>query len=200
MEIIDITNGIFTDKIYPDTPEAKSTFLKKISDNDLYNYSAFFASSHSGTHIDAPSHFIEDGNSVERIDLNSFIGPCKVIKVPNGPITGEYVENNFPRGCERLLIKSNGTASFFDHGAYCAINLGIKMIGIDSISISDDSCAMTVHKAFSASNIGILENLSLDDIEEGNYFLIALPIKSDGLEAAPARAILIKDSFSYHKR
>ena len=154
--------------------------------------SAFFASSHASTHIVAPSYYIEDGLTVDELDLSVFIGPCKVVKVPEGPITGEYVENNFPRGCERLLIKSDKTACFFDHAALCAVNLGYKMIGIDSDCISAERNKSGVYRTFFNNGVGILEGLELDNVEEGNYNLVALPIKSVGLESAPARAVLVK--------
>lgn len=200
MEIIDITNGIFSSESGLEDVAKKYCFLKKLSQNDSYNLSAFFACSHTGTHIDAPLHFVESGDSADKIPLENFIGPCRVVKVPEGPITGEYVENNFPRGYSRILIKSSGKASFYDHAAYSAIQLGFKMIGVDSPEISVKGYEGVVHRAFFNAGVGILENLSLDDVDEGTYYLVALPIKLDGLEAAPARAILIKDSFSWKKR
>ncbi len=200
MEIIDITRGIFDSENQDSEREPKSCFLKSILKGDECNISAFYTNSHCGTHIDAPSHFIEDGMTIDEIDCAAFIGPCRVIKVPEGPITGEYVENNFPRGCKRILVKGNGNASFFDHGAYAAINLGYTLIGTDAKEVGTQNCQIAVHKAFFNNKIGVLEGLDLSEVSEGNYFLIALPMKANGLEAAPARAILIKDSFEWKKR
>lgn len=200
MEIIDITKNIFSSDSGFDEVEQKYCFTKKISQNDPYNLSVFFACAHSGTHIDAPFHFLENGESADKIPLETFIGPCRVVKVPEGPITGEFVENNFPRGYSRILIKSSGKASFYDHAAYSAIRLGCKMIGIDAPEISVKGYEGVVHRAFFNAGVGILENLALDDVDEGTYYLVALPAKLDGLEASPTRTVLIKDSFSWKKR
>ncbi|MBQ7654154.1 MAG: cyclase family protein [Clostridia bacterium] len=188
MEIFDISADVLGE-----SAGGKYTFLKSFEKGDECNLSAFSSSSHGATHIVAPSHFSPDGITVDELDLSVFIGSCKVIKVPEGPITGEYVENNFPRGCQRLLIKSGKSACFFDHGALCAVNLGYRMIGVDSSCISAERNKTGVYRTFSNNGVGVLEGLELEDIPEGNYSLIALPIKTVGLEAAPARAILIKE-------
>lgn len=193
MEIFDVSADVFGESSCENISQGKYTFLKRLENGDDCSVSAFFSSSHGGTHIVAPSHFLEDGQTVDELDLSVFIGPCKVIKVPEGPITGEYVENNFPRGCQRLLIKSGKSACFFDHGALCAVNLNYKMIGVDSACISAERNKFGVYRTFFNNGVGVLEGLELEDVPEGNYYLMALPIKSVGLESAPARAILIKE-------
>lgn len=193
MEILDISADVFGESPIETIPQGKYSFSERLEDGCECNFSAFFSSSHGGTHIVAPSCFLEDGITIDEIDLSVFIGQCKVIKVPEGPITGEYVENNFPRGCQRLLIKSDKTACFFDHGALCAVNLGYKMIGVDSASISVERNKSSVYRTFFNNGVGVLEGLDLENVPEGNYNIIALPIKSVGLESAPARAILVKE-------
>lgn len=193
MEIFDISSDVFCESSCDDFPRGKSTFLKQLEKGDECNVSAFFSSSHGGTHIVAPSYCLDDGLTVDKLDLSVFVGSCKLIKVPEGPITGEYVENNFPRGCQRLIIKSDSSACFLDHGALCAVNLGYKMIGIDSPCISAERNRSAVYRTFFYGNVGILEGLDLENVPEGNYSLVALPIKSVGLESAPARAVLIKE-------
>lgn len=200
MEIIDISSDVFEAARCEDAPDGRFNFLKSFEKGDNCALSVFFSSSQASTHIVAPLSFSEDGDSVDKLDLSAFIGPCKVIKIPDGPITGEYVENNFPRGCQRLLIKSNRSACFFDHGALCAVNLGYKMIGVDSSCISTPRNKSVVYRTFFNNGVGVLEGLNLDDVPEGNYYLMALPIKSVGLESAPARAVLVRDEIKWIKR
>ncbi len=199
MEIIDITNGIFTSEIYPGDPQPESALVKSIKEGDGCNLSSFSTGCHAGTHADAPLHFVDEGKSIDEMHLAAFIGPCRVIEVPEGPITGEYVENCFPRGDKRLLIKSSGKAWFFDHGAQAAARLGIYLIGTDGLSVGTHGDQIAPHKAFLNKNIAILEGLNLENVKEGSYFLIAPPIKLENLEAAPVRAILIDGEFSWKR-
>ena len=199
MEIIDISNGVFSSDVYPGDPESKSQVYKSIKEGDGCNLTAYYACCHTGTHVDAPLHFVEDGKSIDELHLVPFIGPCRVVEVPEGPITGEYVENSFPRGCRRILLKSEGKAWFLDHGAQAAAKLGIYLIGTDALSVGTHGDQIAPHKAFLNREIAILEGLNLTDVKAGSYFLIAPPVKLEKLEAAQARAILIDGDFSWKK-
>lgn len=197
MEIIDITKGVFSSEVYPGDPEPKKQNFQSIEKGDGCNLNAYFACCHAGTHVDAPLHFVEDGKSIDELSLVPFIGPCHVLDVPAGPITGEYVENCFPRGVRRILIKSQGEAYFLDHGAEALRNLGVMLVGTDALSVGTHGNQIAPHKAFLSKNIALLEGLDLTGVNVGNYFLIAPPVKLEGLEAAPARAILIKGDFHW---
>ncbi|MBE6783529.1 MAG: cyclase family protein [Ruminococcaceae bacterium] len=200
MEIIDITRGIFTAEVYPGDPEPTKQNFQSIEKGDSCNLNAFFACCHTGTHVDAPLHFVEDGKSIDQMSVIPFIGPCKVIDVPEGPITGEYVENNFPKGCRRILLKSGGKAYFLDHGAQAAANSGCLLLGTDALSVGTSGNQIAPHKAFLNKEIAILEGLDLTGVDTGSYFLIAQPIKLEGMEAAPARALLIKGEFHTYSK
>ncbi len=197
MEIIDISKGIFSAEVYPGDPEPSKQNFQAIEKGDGCNLNAYFACCHAGTHVDAPLHFVEDGMAIDEMSLVPFIGPCRVLDVPPGPITGEYVENSFPRGVRRLLLKSEGEAYFLDHGAQAAANLGIMLIGTDSLSVGTSGNQIAPHKAFLNKNIALLEGLDLTGVSVGSYFLIAPPVKLEGLEAAPTRALLIKGDFHW---
>jgi len=199
MEYIDITNGIFKSEVYPGDPEPMHRTLRSIENGDGCNLSIYATGAHAGTHVDAPLHFVDGGKTIDELSLSPFIGPCRVIEVPEGPITGEYVETHFPRSTRRVLIKSSGKAWFLDHGAYAAADLEYFLIGTDALSVGCEGNQVLPHKAFLNNEIALLEGLNLSEVEPGNYFLIAPPIKLEGLEAAPARAILIKDNFSWSK-
>ena len=90
---------------------------------------------HTGTHADAPLHFIDGGASIDEVPLEPFIGPCTVIEVPEGAITGEDINEKFPQKCERLLIKGGGKAYFHSSAADELADIGLKLIGTDSLSV-----------------------------------------------------------------
>ncbi|NLP48467.1 MAG: cyclase family protein [Clostridiales bacterium] len=193
MNIIDISRDILSSPVYPGDPLPEVEFLQSIADGDECNLSALSMGLHTATHVDAPLHFIEGGKSIDMLDLSAYVGPCKVIEVPSGLITAEYVENNFPRDCERLLIKGQEQAAFMDSAAEETAALGVRLIGTDARSIGSQGNQIKPHKAFLGRDVAVLEGLDLSRVEPGNYFLIAPPVKAAGLEAAPARALLISD-------
>lgn len=193
MNIIDISTDLLTSQIYDTDPEPKLQHLNRMDCGDEFELSAIYASLHTGTHIDAPMHYIENGDSIEKLDLNYFVGPCTVIELPKGMIAGVTVEEFFPRNCERLLIKSGGKAHFMSGAVEDACTTGLKLIGTDGITIGKDEDDAYVHRAFLNNGIPILEGLNLSNVKPGNYYLIALPVRIDGAEASFARAILIDD-------
>jgi arylformamidase len=193
MNFIDISRDTLSAPVYPGDPETVIEHISTIKRGNDCNLSAVFACVHTGTHADAPLHFIEDGESIDLVPPGVYIGPCTVIEVREGVITGEYVNSNFPHNCERLLIKGNGQAFFMDSAAEESAALGIKLIGTDANSIGYKGNQIKPHKAFLGKGIAVLEGLDLSEVEPGNYFLIAPPVKFGGLEGAPVRALLITD-------
>ena len=146
---------------------------------------------HCGTHADAPLHFIPGGTPINAVPVEPFIGECRVIEVPPGRITGEYVDNHFPRRCERLLIKSGGKAWFEKTGAEEAAYLGYKLIGTDANSVGNPEDQVNPHRALLGEDVAVLENLDLSKVDPGRYFLVAQPLMINGVEASPVRALLI---------
>ncbi len=200
MKLIDISNDLLTTPVYPGDPVPYSQKVKSIDESSTCNLSAFFSGSHSATHADAPLHFINDGDSIDNVPLENFIGPCTVIEVREGPITGEMVNNFFPKKCERLLIKSGGKAWFMDSAAEETTYLGVKLVGTDALSIGVSGNQIKPHRAFLGKGISILEGLNLSNVKPGNYFLIAAPLKLCGLEAAPVRALLVEDYIFWSRK
>ncbi len=193
MRIIDISRDLLNSPIYPGDPAPKSAWVHQIAQGADCNLSTLFACVHTGTHFDAPLHFIEGGGGIETLDPQAFIGPCSVIELRPGEITGEDVNRLFPRGCERLLLKSAGQAFFMDSAAEEAAALGYRLIGTDALSIGSSGNQIKPHKAFLSADIAVLEGLELSEVQPGDYFLFAAPVKLGGLEGAPARAFLIAD-------
>ena len=190
MNIIDISRDILDCEIYPG--DLFRVNRKRISDGDSCNLAAIYTGLHCGTHMDAPLHFIDKGMPIDMLPLDAFIGECTVISVPSGPITGEYVEKYFPRSRERIIIKGGGRA-YFHETAASELAVPVKLVGTDSLSVGTHGAQTAVHKAFLREAVALLEGLKLDEVEDGDYFLIAPPLKIGGVEAAPVRALLISD-------
>ena len=199
MKIIDISRKFFQTEIYPGDPEPIVEQICEIGENAECNLSVVRACVHTGTHADAPLHFISGGDSIDSLPLDAFVGPCRVIEVPEGVITGEYVDKHFPEECERLLIKGNGKAFFMDSSAQELAQRNLRLIGTDSLSVGCKGNQTGPHKAFLGGGVAVLEGLDLSKVKAGNYFLFAPPVLFDGLEGAPARAVLIEDYVFWSK-
>ncbi|MEG0978414.1 MAG: cyclase family protein [Oscillospiraceae bacterium] len=193
MNIIDISTDLLTAQVFDGDPAPKIQRLSRMDCGDEFELSALYSSLHTATHIDAPLHFIEDGDSVDKLDMGCFVGACTVIELPKGMIAGVTIEQLFPRSCERLLIKSGGNAHFMAGAVEDACNLGLKLIGTDGLSIGKGEEDSAVHRAFLNNAVPILEGLDLSQVKAGKYFLIALPVKICGAEASFCRAVLIDD-------
>lgn len=199
MDIIDISRDMLRCDIYPGDPEPRMEQVSSMSKGDSCNLAAIYAGLHTGTHVDAPLHFIEKGSSIDKQPLSHFIGPCVVIGVPPGPITADYVERKFPRGEERILVKGEGFAYFMDSAAMELAMYKTKLIGTDSLSVGISGSQSGVHRAFLREGIAILEGLDLSKVEPGEYFLMAQPLKIGGAEAAFCRAVLVSDYIFWSK-
>jgi arylformamidase len=159
---------------------------------------------HTGTHIDAPRHFIEGGKTVNQIDLEQLNGPCQVLDLTKveEKITKQDLEKIKITPNKIILLKTKNsslspTAPFNPNfiyletsGAEYLANLPIKAVGIDYLGIERNQPDHTTHKAFLNKNIPIIEGLRLEKAINKEYNLTALPLKVEGLEATPARCLL----------
>ncbi len=193
MRIIDISNDLLTAEVYEGDPIPEMKRVRGISPDSYYNLSVLDACLHNGTHIDAPLHFVPDADSVDKLPLEKFIGPCKVIEVSEGIITGRLVEEYFPRDCKRVLIKSKGRAFIHCTGAEVMSRLGYELVGTDGVTVEAPDSDGSTHRSLLNANIAILEGLNLEEVKSGEYFLIAPPVKIGGAEASFTRAVLISD-------
>lgn len=193
MQIIDISRDITKCEIYSGDPPVEIRQVSSLKNGSDCNLSAIYTGLHNGTHADAPLHFIDDGLSIDKSDLSNYIGECYVVEAPEGPITGEFVNNNFPKDAKRVLVKSNGKAWFMESAAEEISFSGVCLIGTDGLSVGTHGCQSETHRAFLRENVAIVENLDLSKVKSGKYFLVAQPLKIGGAEAAPLRAVLLAD-------
>lgn len=200
MKLIDISRKFFSTDVYPGDPEPEYEQICEIGEESDCNLTVVHACSHTATHADAPLHFIPGGKTIDEMLLDAYVGPCTVLQVPAGVITGEYVDRYFPKNCQRLLIKGGGKAFFMDSSAQELSERNLLLIGTDSLSVGCKGNQTGPHKAFLGGGVAVLEGLDLSKVESGNYFLFAPPVLYDGLEGAPVRAVLIEDYVFWAKR
>lgn len=191
MIIHDISRDTINTPVYDGDPETRTERIKSIDNGDSYNLSQISMSVHSGTHLDAPLHFCEDGKSIDNIRLNTFLGKCTVISV-SGILTGEDMERLLPYCKRRVLFHGEGK-TFISHSAAIVLAASrVVLVGTDAPSIAPSFDEEKTHRELARSGIIILENLNLSAIDDGEYDLCAFPIKLGGLEAAPCRAIILE--------
>ncbi|MFA5266762.1 MAG: cyclase family protein [Methanoregula sp.] len=199
MKIIDVTRALKKDMlVYPG--DVIPSFTQ--TDQGLYYISDLHMSSHTGTHIDAPVHYLKTGDTIDTIPLCKLIGRTRVIDVSDSStlITAAHLKGRL-EGVTRLLLKTgfSGMDTFIEEypslafDAACLITDNrIECLGIDSPSIESFNCDGSVHRRLLSNGCIIIELLDLSDVPEGDYEMIALPLRLAGLDGSPARVILMK--------
>ena len=200
-----------TTPVYEGDAPMKFDFLKDMRKGDGLTLSAYSLGAHSGTHIDAPMHFVRDGASIDRVSLEPLIGPARVIDIPDDVQSIDAAELNRHRwkGTPRVIFRTRSSlrgwmksATFHRDFAYIApdaaqllADAGVQLVGIDYISAERFGAASPLtHRILLGKGIPIVEGLSLETVKPGDYDLIVLPMKVAGHEGAPARAVLRKRS------
>jgi len=185
-EIIDITQELFSCDVYPGDTAPTFTRVRQMPQYD-YNLTDITMCVHNGTHIDAPRHFIEGGSDVAALSLSRFYGQCVVADF-SGEITGEDIlpYTKYPR----ILVRGNCviTASAARVLAECFILL----VGVESQSVGDTNAPKEVHEILLNARVIPLEGLRLSHVAPGEYTLCAFPLKLEGSDGSPVRAVLLK--------
>ena len=195
MKIYDIAQEVFGCEVYPGDPVPKRTILSSIENCDEYNLSAFGMCAHNGTHIDAPSHFIEGGRTVDEISLDTFVGTAYVAE-HQGVVTGEdaaemlkKANGQDPQAARRILIK--GDIEVSTEAARVFAGSEILLLGSELQTFGSEDTETEVHRILLGADAVLLEGARLADISEGVYLLNAAPLDLGGAEGSPCRAVLI---------
>lgn len=190
MKIYDISQEVFSCKVYPGDPMPERKVLSAIDSGDICNLTGFSMCAHNGTHIDAPFHFLGDGAPVDGMALEVFVGPCFVAR-HDGEVTGAHAESILAKagGAERVLIAGNATVT--EEAAEVFAGSGIRLLGNESQTVGPENAPMQVHLRLLGKGIALLEGVVLEGVPEGRYFLSAAPLKLGGADGAPCRAYLI---------
>ncbi|MDP9205506.1 MAG: cyclase family protein [Gemmatimonadota bacterium] len=196
-----------TTPVYEGDAPMKFDFLKDMRKGDGFTLSVYSMGAHSGTHIDAPMHFVRDGASIDHVPLSALIGPVRVIDIADAVQAIDAAELNRHdwKGSPRVIFRTRSSvrgwmtsSTFHRDFAYIApdaaqllADAGVQLVGIDYISAEQFGApAPMTHRILLGKGIPIVEGLALAQVPAGDYDLIVLPIKVAGHEGAPARAIM----------
>jgi arylformamidase len=192
--------------IYEGDPGVQIQAWSALAKGDSANVSFLHLGAHTGTHVDAPAHFIEGGRKIDALPLEMLIGPARVLRIPDEMTE---ISSEFLAGCDldhvqRVLFHTRNS-NFWNEGfrkdfthlspeaAEQLISLGVKLIGTDYLSIEKfHSGNHRTHLALLSNGVVIVEGLNLSAVPPGDYELICLPLKiADGAgDGAPARVVL----------
>lgn len=215
MTIIDISWPL-TDEMTPFISRKLFQSTKnKILDCHDCRESSVQLDSHAGTHLDAPSHFLQEGKTCEALPLDALIGPCRILDFSHlsEKITREDLEKEKEeiQAGERIILKTKNsslasTAPFHSQfiyldqsGAAYLTEKKVLLVGIDYLGIERDQPQFETHRLLLGNNISLLEGLRLESVAAGKYWLVCLPLAYQRLEAVPARAVLVEKDFPWQE-
>jgi len=206
--IYDISLPVSEDlAVWPGDPSVTIRRSSSVEQGDEATTSIFTLGSHTGTHIDAPGHFIPGGDGVDKADLNILIGEAWVIETTDtARLTADVLETLLiPPDYERVLFHTRNSrhwqtglstfngdyVSLSEDGAEWLVARGIRLVGIDSLSIAPFENGLATHSVLLSNDVVIVEGLDLSEIRTGAYELVCLPLKIVRADGAPARVVLI---------
>lgn len=211
MKILDISVPVSRGlPVWPGDPRIVLERFQSISNGNESNDSRLACSVHSGTHVDAPKHYVDDGPTVEKLPLDVLLGPAWVVQIPaEDSITPEIVETlTIAPDAKRLLFKTRNSflwekpnhsfkseyVALSPEAARWIVSKGVRLVGIDYLSVQmfTDSESLT-HRTLLEAGVIIIESLDLRLVQPGLYQLICLPLKLVGSDGAPARVVLIEE-------
>jgi arylformamidase len=189
---------------YPNNPPFELHPIKRIADGGSSNVSRLVMGTHTGTHVDAPRHFIDDGAGVEALPLNLLIGRARVVEITKrGGITADDLAAAGLREDLRVLFRTPNSALWnsdvfhddythlTDAGARYLVEQGVRVVGIDYLSIEQfKKPGAPAHRTLLSNDVIIIEGLNLAEAEPGMYEMYCLPLAVTGGDGAPARVIL----------
>ncbi len=190
---------------WPGDPDVVVRQTASMEQGALYNLTHLDHSVHTGTHMDAPRHFIRDGVTMETMPLDATVGPCRVIEIADArAVTHAELIAHAPQTGERLLFKTRNSQRYWPHfpfdedfvyinddAAKFLVECGVRTVGIDYLSVGGfHQDTAETHWALLGAGIWVIEGIYLGHVEPGPYELLCLPLKILGAEGAPCRACL----------
>lgn len=208
MKFIDISMTVEPHmSIWPGDPHVILTYVSRIDQGDDFNLSQLCLGSHTGTHVDAPFHFVDNGLTLDEIGLDGLVGEAILIDTgATDLVEARHLEDKgIGKGSIVLLKTANSErgakegrfdpnyVGLAESGARFLVNAGVRGVGIDALSIDPyKATGSSAHRILLGAGVPIIEGLVLKGVEEGKYLLVCLPLKVAKAEGAPARAILLK--------
>ncbi len=208
MRTYDVTLAITRDMpVWPgDTPPILEQ-IDSIAAGNTANTSQIKMSAHTGTHVDAPHHFMNDGRTVEGLPMDTLIGRAYVLHLPDVDLITAAVLKaaEIPPRTRRLLFKTRNSeywakgvkafqtdfVAISPDGAEYLVDRNVKLVGIDYLSVAPYKAGAPTHRIFLGAGVVLVEGLDLSKVSQGRYTLHCLPLKLAGSDGAPARVILV---------
>ena len=190
---------------WPSDPPARISHVKEMEKGDPCTVSLIEMGAHTGTHMDAPAHFVRGGRGISTMPLDASIGPARVITIRDREsIKPEELARHHIRRGERILFRTRNSEQCWDTDAFVEdfvyisaaaahylVERRVRLVGIDYLSVGGfHKDGMDTHQALLKAGIWVLEGLNLKKVRQGRYQLVCLPLKIDGGDGAPARAVL----------
>jgi arylformamidase len=209
MKIYDISLTLSPDlPVWPGDPAIELEQVASMDAGSIVNVTRMGISVHTGTHVDAPHHFLNDHRTVEALALDVLTGPCYVTQLPDDidEISAEVLERiSLPSGLRRVLFGTRNSklwargekefktdfVAITEDGAQWLVARGIALVGVDYLSVAPFDAGVPTHKVLLEAGVIIVEGLNLSEAPRGFYDLYCLPLKIAGSDGAPARAILV---------
>ncbi len=192
MKIYDISQEVFNCTVFPGDPQPKREVMMKISEGAICNLTALSMCAHNGTHVDAPYHFLDDGKTIDQVDLVRFVGWAFVVD-HEGEVSAEDARNILEKAGEaskRILIKGKSVVTL--EAAEVFAEAGILLLGNESQTVGPEDAPMQVHLTLLGAQVVLLEGIRLEAVPEGVYLLHAAPLNLGGADGAPCRATLME--------
>ncbi|MEA3334902.1 MAG: cyclase family protein [Chloroflexota bacterium] len=193
--------------VWQDDPPVSLTYIAHQDDGEVATLSRVEMGLHTGTHVDAPKHFIRGGAGIDSLDLNMLVGRAVVVELMDVEIiTADVLESlDIPEGTERLLVHTRnselweqGHREFFTDyvafdrsGARWLVDHGVRLIGVDYLSVASFQDLVVTHEVLLDAAVIVVEGLNLTGISPGAYQFVCLPLLFSDRDGSPARAILI---------
>lgn len=213
MKIYDISQEVFNCTVFPGDPQPKREVMMKISEGAICNLTALSMCAHNGTHVDAPYHFLDDGKTIDQVDLVRFVGWAFVAdhegevsaedaagilekariaaSLKAGSVKGDglcrEIQAESPK---RILIKGKSVVTL--EAAEVFAEAGILLLGNESQTVGPEDAPMQVHLTLLGAQVVLLEGIRLEAVPEGVYLLHAAPLNLGGADGAPCRATLME--------
>ena len=195
MNIIDISQEVFTCNVFPGDPPPQKDRQMSIAEGDICNLTNLSMCAHNGTHVDAPFHFIDGARTIDEMGLEPYVGDCYVAR-HDGDVTSEDADRILKKAAlagadKRILI--GGKATVTSGAAKVFADGGIVLLGNESQTVGPEDAPKEVHMILLGKEVTLLEGIVLNDVSEGKYFLSAAPLNLGGCDGAPCRAYLIRE-------
>ncbi|UJA19198.1 cyclase family protein [Thermoleophilia bacterium SCSIO 60948] len=197
---VPVSDGMLS---WPDDPDVEITYSMAISDGGPANVTKLSMSAHTGTHMDAPHHFIDDGSGIDILPLEAVMGPLRLIEISGETITAAELGPYDPRPGERIAFKTKnserrwweepfdpGFAHIEPDAATLLAERGVMTVGVDYLSVGGGDTGAETHLTLLGAGIWIIEGLALAGLDAGEYELLALPLRLVGRDGSSCRALL----------